>query len=197
MKTPLSLPTEFKKKFTADTRKKVQKAIEAVEDYLPKDSHSPWPKRLRKVAGAFGFTELIAWDGTRGASISVGYPMEPFLKNCERFAGMSVRQKTLFDAVARLRSDRDPMDIDVRDLEKHIKRFGFQVLTILQDDRTDITFLTQDLMALLRTAKSYKKDTVKLISSIPFGDLTIVTFDVSPILVHIIAREKDSYRESN
>lgn len=41
MKTPLSRPTEFKKKFTADTRKKVQKAIEAIEDYLPKDSHSP------------------------------------------------------------------------------------------------------------------------------------------------------------
>lgn len=190
MKTPLSLPTEFKKKFTADTRNKVHKTIEAIEDYLPKDSHSPWPKRLRKVAGAFGFTQLIAWDGTRGASISVGYPMEPFLKNCERFAGMSAEQKSIFDAVARLRSDRDPMDIDVKNLEKRIKRLGFQVLTTLRDDRTDITFLTQDLMALLRTAKSYKKDTVKLVSSIPFGDLNIVTFDVSLVLVHIIAKEK-------
>lgn len=149
------------------------------------------------MAGSFGFTELIAWEGTRGASISVGYPMEPFLKNYERSAGLSAEQKSIFDAVARLRTDRDPMEIDVRKLEERIKRFGFQVLTILQDDRTDISILTQDLMALLRTAKSYKTETVKLVSSIPFGDLTIVTFDVSPVLVHIIAREKDSYHESN
>lgn len=197
MKTPLSRPTEFKKKYPADKRKEVNKAIEAVEDYLPKDSHSPWPKRLRKVAGAFGFTHLIAWDGTRGASISVGYPMEPFLKNYERFASMSAEQKSIFDAVARLRSDRDPMDINVRDLEERIKRRGFQVLTTLRDDRTDITFLTQDLMALLRTAKSYKKDTIKLVSSISSRDLTIVTFDVSPVLVHVIAREKDFDHESD
>ncbi len=197
MKTPLSLPTEYKKKFPADKRKQVHKAFEAVEDYLPKDSHSPWPTRLRKAAGAYGFTHLIAWDGTRGASISVGYPMEPFLKNYERSAGMSAEQKSIFDAVARLRTDRDPMDIDVRRLEERIKRHGFQLLTTLRDDRTDITFLTQDLMSLLRTAKSYKKDTVKLVSSIPFKDLTIVTFDVSPILVHIIAKEKDINHESN
>ena len=190
MITPFSNEQEFKKKFPAEKRKEIQKAIEAVEAFLPKDTHSPWPRKLRMVKGAYGFTRLIAWDGTRGASLSLGYPMDPFLKNYEKFAGMSEEQKTLYQAIGRLNSNREPTEIPAERLRDRIERHGFHITTTLRTQDADIKFQTQDLMKLLHLPQRYLVNTLRLVSGENIGMLTLETFDAWPVNVHILAKEE-------
>lgn len=184
---------EYMKKFPADIRKDCEKAIAAVEEYLPKEKYSPWPRELRRVESRFDFTRLIAWDGTCGASVSFGNPMKPFLGHyTKRFAGLSGSQKKLFEAVADPDWLADVKKMSCENLKNKVSRYGFQLQTALKVEDRNIVLPTQDLLKLLHTTQSLKINEIGLSAINDINEDILVTFDVGTLLVHIIAKENDN-----
>lgn len=185
---------EFRKQVEQKLNRKdartVLRAIEAVEDYLPKDVSSPWPKELRYYLPRTA-TTLVAWDGTVGASVRLGTKLELLVaKAFKRTPPGWTTKQIIYSLMNTKNFFETPEKFDTKNLEERLKN-AFTLRKCLRIGGETIFFSGQDLLKMLRTASNLRSKEISAVAMEQYpvaeSDFRIVTFTVTPaIYVHVV-----------
>lgn len=187
---------DFQKVFNAKEKKEVTRALSIVEDFLPKDSSSPWPKEPRKMySGRYDSTTLLAFDGTMGVSASFGPRMKRFLtpfKKC--LGGLLPSQQKVFERMSVGSGNflPEPVELDTEDLKELLFRYGYRIWYHIKFGDTFYNLSGQDILRLIATAKKCGYKTIRLFQVHDIEDFSssyqMLTFEVGKgICVHILS----------
>lgn len=188
MKTQIDLSRLNKKR-----QAEVTKALTFVEGFLPKDASSPWPKELRRKETPFCSDCVMAFDGTIGASVNIGYILDKQLKAAvKQVATNSTPQKLVLDGIARGGYIQDAKYQPLDKLFLHYDRHIFCRVT--SPDRDPYFILAQDVRRIQDAAKRFRKNEAALIKfedfsysgMDPFAVFTYTLKDC-PVYIHVLA----------
>lgn len=187
---------EFRKQVEQKLNRKdartVLRAIEAVEDYLPKDVSSPWPKELRYYLPRTA-TTLVAWDGTVGASVRLGTKLELLVaKAFKRTPPGWATKQIIYSLCNYPKFFKEPEKFDTKNLQEKFMK-GFMLRKCLRIGGEIIFFSGQDLIKMLHTASKLRSKEIRAVAMDQYpvreSDFRIVAFEVSPgIYVHIVGK---------
>lgn len=167
----------------------VIRALEAVEDYLPKDASSPWSKELRRYRA---WPTLIAWDGRVGATTTLGPKTQILLAHFFRHTPnrWGTRER-IYYAIGGGKLLKDPASFDVKHQQEVIES-NFKLYKTLLIGSEHIRVASQDILKMLGTARSLRSKYVTACKVAEYpetqeSDLRVVTFHVGAgVYVHIL-----------
>lgn len=188
MKTQIDLSRLSKKR-----QAEVTKVLTFVEGFLPKDASSPWPKELRRKNTPFASHCVMAFDGTIGASVHIGYILDKQLKAAvKQVATNTTLQNLVLDGIARGGYIQDAKDQPLDKLFLHYDRHIFCRVTT--PDGTPFLILAQDVYRIRDAAKRFRSGEAALVKfddfsfsgMDPFAVLTYA-FKDCPVYIHVLA----------
>lgn len=188
MKTQIDLSRLSKKR-----QAEVTKVLTFVEGFLPKDASSPWPKELRRKNTPFVRHSVMAFDGTIGASVHIGYILDKQLKAAvKQVATANSMQNILLFSLAEDGYIQDP---EYRPLEDLFRHFEHQIFCRVSSPGGDpYLVLAQDVYRIRDAAKRFRSGEAALakfddffLSGIdPFAVFTYTLKDC-PVYIHVLA----------
>lgn len=188
MKTQIDLSNLSKKR-----QAEVTKALTFVEGFLPKDASSPWPKDLRRKDTPFASHSVMAFDGTIGASVNIGYILDKQLKAAvKQVVTNTTLQNLVLDGIARGGYIQDTKYQPLDKLFLHYDRHIFCRVT--SPDGDPYFILAQDVRRIREAAKRFRKSEAALVKfqdfffsgMDPFAVLTYA-FKDAPVYIHVLA----------
>lgn len=186
---------EFKRtiaqKFSAKDYLKVNSAICALENYLPKDASSPWPQELRSYITK---PTLVAWDGTIGATASFDYRLQNYVdRYFKRIPTRAHGKEKIYHAIGDGKILKNRVEFDVRHFRETIEK-DFRFWRTYDIDGEDIILSSNDLLKMLGTASKFRTREVTVCKVAQYYDvledsLRIVSFEAAKgIYVHILGK---------
>lgn len=169
----------------------VIRAVEAVEDYLPKNASSPWPKELR-LRHYRAWPTLVAWDGRIGATTTLGHQTQLLLTHFFRLTPnrWGTRER-IYYAIGGGKLLKDPASFDVKH-QREVIESNFKLYKTIFVGGEQIRLATQDILKMLGTARSLRSKYVTACKVAEYpetqeSDLRVVTFYVGAgVYVHIL-----------
>ena len=180
---------------TKKNKKIFTRVFGILEDFLPKDASSPWPKnvRIRENSGYLSVM-LVAFDGTIGVSTWHGMAYRLLLFSIFHgwYACMKPSQEAVYDAIANNNYLLETETRNVKELEEILYRYGYRIWVHIKLGNKFYDILSQDILKMLSLAKKLKSKEIELIKvdSINYlgGTHTLLTFSVGiGIYVHILS----------
>ena len=188
MKTQIDLSRLSKKR-----QAEVTKVLTFVEGFLPKDASSPWPKELRRKNTPFASHSVMAFDGTIGASVNIGYILDKQLKAAvKQVATNTTLQNLVLDGIAR---GGYIQDTKYQPLDKLFLRYDRHIFCrVTTPDGDPYLILAQDVYRIRDAARRFRKSEAALVKfddfsfsgMDPFAVFTYTLKDC-PVYIHVLA----------
>lgn len=182
-------------RLTKKNKKIFTRVIGILEDFLPKDTSSPWPKNVRiRESSGYLSVMLVAFDGTIGVSTWHGLAYRLLLFSIFRgwYAGMKHSQVAVYDAIANNNYLLEAETRNVKELEETLYRYGYRIWVPIKLGNEFYDILSQDILKMLSLARKLRSKEIRLVKVDPInyrgGTHTLLTFSVSKgIYVHILS----------
>lgn len=183
-------------------RKTINKAIQTISLFLPKDSIGIWPTEIKKLPAKNGRCTLAAWDNTCGASMILGAEAKWEIASLYKKPDINfgTAQKEIYSALAEPEPNIDKdNDFSVCDLKEVVKVYPdiYRPFTFLSENGKYETVLlsSNDLLKLVAAAEFNKQDRVYLYSKqdikTALNISCMLTFSLGNINVHLLAIEEN------
>ena len=188
MKTQIDLSRLSKKR-----QAKVTKVLSFVEDFLPKDTSSPWPKDLRYKETPFCSDCVMAFDGTIGASVHLGLVLRDAVKTAiKRVHTANSMQNILLSSLA---EDGYIYPPEYRPLGELFRHFERQVFCRVSSPGGDpYLVLAQDVRRIFAAARQWREREAALVKFEDFflsgmDPFAVFTYSLKDCLVdiHVLA----------
>lgn len=188
----------FMVNYNQKERNNITKVLRVIDDFLPKDSSSPWPKQARRMEGPYGI-QILAFDGTAGAKCcTLNWKLGLYLeKDYKKATGLKGLQKTIFEMMGENRFKYGkPFIITPESLKDQCYRTGFRLQKMLRLFDMDIFFQTQDLLKVADTAKKLgtKEIMVESAPDITGTNLRLICFSLDMgVKVYLVGEDVTQY----